>query len=218
MWTIVRRYPERGSCLAFVTIAGIILYLTVIAFRGQTSYLNILKARRERHTTNNESVTNNLATGLQLATTNSTTFGFDSVNSLVLFIGYPRSGHTLVGSLLDAHPHVVIANEYKLLQHWRLFDKEQKTRSYVFGELYRDSEMQAKEGYRSATVKHIFNYSVPNQWNGQFDKFLQLIGDKHGPKTTEFLKNENQRTIVDEIRRRLKTSGGKAIHRAGKGA
>ena len=35
---------------------------------------------------------------------------------------------------------------------------------------------------------------------------VKLIGDKHGPKTTEFLKNENQRTIVDEIRRRLKVS------------
>ncbi len=26
-----------------------------------------------------------------------------------MFIGYPRSGHSLVGSLLDAHPNIIVA-------------------------------------------------------------------------------------------------------------
>ena len=99
---------------------------------------------------------------------------FNHVTSLLLFIGYPRSGHTLVSSLLDAHPHVAVANEYKLLGHWLTFDAKQRTRKYIFEELYRDSLMQSKEGYRSSKVKHTFNYSVPNQWNGHYDRFLKV--------------------------------------------
>ena len=98
----------------------------------------------------------------------------DHVTVLILFIGYPRSGHTLISSLLDAHTHVAIANEYKLFQRWSNFTAEQKTRSYVFGELFKNSVMESKVGYRSATVQRTFNYSVPNQWNGRFDKYLQV--------------------------------------------
>ena len=95
----------------------------------------------------------------------------DHVTVLILFIGYPRSGHTLISSLLDAHPHVAIANEYKLLQRWSNFTAEQKTRSYVFRELFKNSVMESIVGYRSATVQRTFNYSVPNQ---RFDNYLQV--------------------------------------------
>jgi hypothetical protein len=98
----------------------------------------------------------------------------DHVTILLLFIGYPRSGHTLISSLLDAHPHVAIANEYKLLQRWTNFTAEQKSRSFVFAELYKDSVVQSQDGYRSATVQHTFNYSVPNQWNGRYENYLQV--------------------------------------------
>jgi hypothetical protein len=30
---------------------------------------------------------------------------FAHVESFCMFIGYPRSGHTLIGSILDAHPN-----------------------------------------------------------------------------------------------------------------
>jgi len=41
---------------------------------------------------------------------------FDKVRTYVMFVGYPRSGHSLIGSLLDAHPNVVIAHEMDALQ------------------------------------------------------------------------------------------------------
>ncbi len=31
------------------------------------------------------------------------------LHAFCMFIGYPKSGHSLVGSLLDAHPDMVIA-------------------------------------------------------------------------------------------------------------
>ena len=50
----------------------------------------------------------------------------DGIEKFVLFIGYPRSGHSIVGSLMDAHPHVVIANEFLLLKYWKYFSDRQK--------------------------------------------------------------------------------------------
>jgi hypothetical protein len=34
-----------------------------------------------------------------------------------LFIGYPRSGHSLIGSLIDAHPHAALGHELDLLKY-----------------------------------------------------------------------------------------------------
>ena len=36
------------------------------------------------------------------------------VKKFVFFIGYGRSGHSIIGSIMDAHPHVVIAHEFFL--------------------------------------------------------------------------------------------------------
>src|SRR3989344_1389974 len=36
---------------------------------------------------------------------------FSSVRTFILFVGYPRSGHSLIGSIMDAHPNIIIAHE-----------------------------------------------------------------------------------------------------------
>src|SRR4051794_10141939 len=36
---------------------------------------------------------------------------FAEAEAFCLFVGYPRSGHSLVGELLNAHPSAVIAHE-----------------------------------------------------------------------------------------------------------
>lgn len=38
---------------------------------------------------------------------------FASVRTFVLFVGYPRSGHSLIGSIMDAHPNIIIAHEVR---------------------------------------------------------------------------------------------------------
>ena len=40
---------------------------------------------------------------------------YDGVQTLLIFIGYPRCGDALVSSLLDAHPHVIVANEFDII-------------------------------------------------------------------------------------------------------
>ena len=40
---------------------------------------------------------------------------FKDVDTYCMFLGYPRSGHSLVGSLIDAHQEAIIAHELDAL-------------------------------------------------------------------------------------------------------
>ena len=42
----------------------------------------------------------------------------EDVEKFVFFIGYPRSGHSIIASLMDAHPNIVIAHQYNVFGEW----------------------------------------------------------------------------------------------------
>jgi hypothetical protein len=102
------------------------------------------------------------------------------VRVFCLFVGYPRSGHSLVGSLLDAHPNSIIANELDALK----FVSAGFNRDQIFYLLLRNSENHSKKG-RSQTG---YEYEVPNQWQGRTQRLL-VLGDKKGGMTTQRLSN-----------------------------
>jgi hypothetical protein len=96
---------------------------------------------------------------------------FNRVQSFCLFIGYPRSGHTLIGSLLDAHPYAVIADELDALKYIQAgFSRDQ-----LFYLLLRGSRNAANSGRQ----RNGHAYRVPGQWQGRFTE-LRVIGDKMG--------------------------------------
>ena len=119
----------------------------------------------------------------------------DGIEKFVFFIGYPRSGHSIVGSLMDAHPHVVIANEFLLFKNWKYFSDKQKEsgeanpfykhKGYLFNILYRRSYWDTTDGFRSEqkTVKN-YTLSVDSLWQGKFDRYISIIGDKSGGATS----------------------------------
>ncbi len=108
---------------------------------------------------------------------------FAALERFVLFIGYPRSGHSLVGSLLDAHPEAVVAHELHVLRYLRYgFSREQ-----IFALLLERSAQQASAG-RAATG---YDYEVPGQWQGRFER-LRVIGDKRGGTTIRKLSSRPQ--------------------------
>ncbi len=88
-----------------------------------------------------------------------------------MFVGYPRTGHSLIGSLLDAHPRIVIGHELDAL---RLFQSGFRRRQ-VFHLLLENSRKMAAAG-RSHSG---YSYAVPNQWQGRFET-VQVLGDKKG--------------------------------------
>ena len=42
---------------------------------------------------------------------------FETIQLYCMFVGYPRSGHSLVGAMFDAHPDIVIAHELDALRY-----------------------------------------------------------------------------------------------------
>ena len=93
---------------------------------------------------------------------------FNKLETFLLFIGYPRSGSTLIGSLLDAHPNVIIANEYSLLPKWKNFTPEQRTKQYICGQLWDNSVAESVKEQRAVEKKYFFHYHVPDLWQGKY--------------------------------------------------
>jgi len=103
---------------------------------------------------------------------------FDGVRTFAIFIGYPRSGGTLMGSLLDAHPNAIIANEANVLKALRYgFNKHR-----LFYYLLRKSRRFTAAG-RTHTG---YSYLVPGGWQGRY-RSLQVIGDKVADITIQSL-------------------------------
>jgi len=95
----------------------------------------------------------------------------DEVEAFCLFVGYPRSGHSLVGSLLDAHPDAAIAHELHILRYLRYGFRREHLLSLVL----ENSERAAATG-REQTG---YRYGVPGQWQGRVRRF-RIAGDKRG--------------------------------------
>ncbi len=95
-----------------------------------------------------------------------------------LFIGHQRSGHSIVGALLDAHPEMVVSHELHAMKRVKAGCDRKK----LFAEILALSSKQAKEGRRQGK----YSYAVPNQWQGRFRK-IKVIGDKKGDATTNML-------------------------------
>ena len=123
---------------------------------------------------------------------------FDDVKNFVLFIGYPRSGHTLVGFLLDAHPNIIVASQTSALR----YVKHGFSAQQIFHLLVENSRQVAKTGREERR----YSYEVPNQWQGRYDK-LQVIGESTG--LTRLRRNPS---LLGSLRKRLDDVDLKLIH------
>jgi hypothetical protein len=96
---------------------------------------------------------------------------FDSVETYIMFVGYPRSGHSLVGALLNAHPSMMISHELDVLK----FLQRNAGRNQIFSMIWRRNEEFVKGGYRWAD----YDYEVPGLRQDRCE-VLEVIGDKKG--------------------------------------
>jgi hypothetical protein len=115
---------------------------------------------------------------------------FDQVERYCMFLGYPRSGHSLVGSLLDAHPDVVIAHELDALRLLRLrFGRDQ-----LYALILANDRSFTAAGRRWTGS----DYTVPGGWQGEF-RTLRVLGDKKGGQSTRRLRDRP--ALLDRLRR-----------------
>lgn len=85
-----------------------------------------------------------------------------------------------MASFIDAHPHMIMAYEYKLFyKHLQVSNKRS-----LFNELYQNSHRQATDGWTSGkpTFKN-YSLHVDYPWQGKYDRHISVIGDKAGGTT-----------------------------------
>ncbi|MDX1395605.1 MAG: sulfotransferase [Gemmatimonadota bacterium] len=117
---------------------------------------------------------------------------FDEVEAYCFFIGYPRSGTSLLGSLLDAHPDAVIAREMDAIRYVNArFD-----RARLFHLLEENASREAASGRRHTASGYA--YPVPGQWQGRH-RTLRVIGDKQAAGST--IRLAKNPALLDALRR-----------------
>jgi hypothetical protein len=117
---------------------------------------------------------------------------FRDVRTYCMFIGYPRSGHSLVGSLLDAHPDVVVSHELDALG----FLQHGFHRNQIFALILNNARAVGAAG-REQTG---YPYQVPGGWQGRFERLL-VIGDKRG--MTSMYRIQRRPELLARLRREV---------------
>ena len=103
---------------------------------------------------------------------------FRDVERFFFLLGYARSGSTLFGSVLNAHPEMVIAHEADAFRYLR----PGVTRNQLYAILLdRDRRFEIVGRHH-----HGFDYAVPGYGQGHFSR-LRVIGDKHAGQATKRL-------------------------------
>ena len=121
-----------------------------------------------------------------------------NVERFLLTIGYSRSGSSLLGQLLNAHPEMVIAHEAYLvsrLHHPRCLPhggRGRITRMILDGDRWFRQRQYQSQGY---------SYAVKGHWQGSFSR-LRVIGDKAAHNTVSALYRRPD--LLDSLRRQLR--------------
>jgi hypothetical protein len=105
-----------------------------------------------------------------------------SVEAFCLILGHTKSGGTLIGSLLDAHPGIMMADEADALQYMQSgFSREQLYHILVEG-----SRRAALKGRVTARRLEPYSLAVPGQWQGRC-RTLKVVGDSTAGAATRRL-------------------------------
>ena len=107
---------------------------------------------------------------------------FSDIASFCFFIGQTKSGSSMLGGLLDAHPNIIISDEVDVLKYVsKGFNRQQ-----IFQLLLHTSKREMMKGRVTARRLEPYSFHVPDQWQGKFSKLL-VIGDSTAGKSTQKL-------------------------------
>jgi hypothetical protein len=101
------------------------------------------------------------------------------IRAFCLFVGYGRSGHSAIGSLIDAHPHAVISHELHAVKRY----VDGATRDALFTEIFALAQRQARDGRDSPRAGGgRYRHQLEGQRKAGSGGVL-VIGDKKGAGT-----------------------------------
>jgi len=110
---------------------------------------------------------------------------FRDVNTYCVFIGHMKSGGSMLGSLLDAHPNAILADEVDALR----YVQSGLRRDQIFHLLLKTSRREFMKGRVTARRLTPYSWLVPGQWQGRYDA-LRVIGDSTTGASTQRLAHE----------------------------
>ena len=119
----------------------------------------------------------------------------DGVKYFVYFVGRAHSGHSIVGSILDGHPHMIVAHEAKLFLKMQDNPARFTSKAVVFNELWENSyDSSHSGGLRSSSSRDIKNkgytLQVKGLHQGTYVSHVDVIGDKNGGHTGALLNHD----------------------------
>jgi hypothetical protein len=130
---------------------------------------------------------------------------FEDVGTFCMFIGHTKSGGTMIGSLLDAHANVILADETDVLGYVSSgFNRDQ-----IFRLLLKYSKRDALKGRVTARRLVPYHFSVPGQWQSR-NQTLKVIGHSRAGPTTGKLSLEP--SALEKLRNVMAGVNIKIIH------
>lgn len=129
----------------------------------------------------------------------------EGVEYLLLFVGIGRSGSSIVGSVIDAHPNAVVANQYQLMDGYIAKPALHDAKAQIFSRLVGFALKQAREkakNYGKGYSLTVGNGTMRIHESTQ----LTVIGDK-GAGMLPSLYVTDQERFVEEYRKLEKTVG-----------
>jgi hypothetical protein len=128
------------------------------------------------------------------------------VRTYCVFIGHARSGHSIVGALLDAHPQVVISDELDALRYIDLgFD----ARQVLYLSVSVSRRQAENERRKAGQGGSIYSYYVPGQSQGEY-RDLRVVGDSQAGWTVQRLARDPR--LLDRLRAAMSGRNLRFIH------
>jgi hypothetical protein len=130
----------------------------------------------------------------------------EGVRTYCLFIGHARSGHSVIGALLDAHRQIVISDELDALRYLRAgFTRGQLLYGSVEIARRQAANLRRKQGRGGK----MYSYHVPDGWQGRAED-LRVVGDSQAGWTTRRLSADPG--LLERLRRRMAPSQVRFVH------
>lgn len=118
---------------------------------------------------------------------------FEQVGAFCVFVGHNKSGTSMLGALLDAHPNIALADEEDALQYVPAgFSRAQICHLLLWG-----ARREALKGRVTARRLTPYAYMVPGQWQGRYST-LRVVGDSTSGSSTRRLAQDPQ--LLDRLR------------------
>ncbi|MEO8509637.1 MAG: sulfotransferase [Chloroflexota bacterium] len=129
-----------------------------------------------------------------------------SVGTFVTFLGHARSGHSIVGALLDAHPQIVLSDELDALKYVAAgFDRDRVLALCL--KVARDQHR--RERRKRGRGGSVYSYAVPGQWQGRHRE-LRVVGDSDAGRSVQRL--DADPAFLDRLRRTMAGLDLRFIH------